>query len=274
MKNKEEICMDPRKDSVLKKDADIFKKRDENKYLGDKKKLSKEEKKAIFKEYYLKPIIIVLVIIAVIVYIRVDSLLHPTPDYKFEVACVGTYFSDDDLREASNKLTEFFGYDGEKEVALCSNYGMGDDYASNVKFQTSISAGEVDCCILDKYKFGANANNGLFIDLEEVLSKEQLEFFKDRLVYIDLDKRPSDEDRIQREVSPDINVIIGEKEAKKAKNKKLFGIMLEDEDKVFGHKADSAKDLIPVFSGINASHERDSILKFIQYFCDVEMGKK
>lgn len=264
--------MDPRKDSVLDKDADIFKKRDESKY-EDKKNLTKDEKRTRFKEYYLKGLIVGLIAFAIVAYVYIDGhILHPSPDYNLQIACVGVTFDAKGLQENEKKANEYLGFDGKKEAAMIENYASGDISAAAIKFQATMSTGDLDFGVLDADNFVYNALAGSFADVTEYLSDDEKKFFKDRIVYMDVDNLPTDEDRKKDDFKPSSYLHYGEDGAK-IKNKKALGIKLEQEDK-WCLKAANSKDKVAIFAPIASSKDQDIVKKYLKCFCEIEMDKK
>jgi len=264
--------MDPRKDSVLSKDAEIFKKRDENKY-EDKKNLSKEEKKAVFKQYYLKGIIIAVIVIAVVGYFLVDDfILNPSPKHRLQIGCIGIYYDQASLKDEQEKASEYLQFDGKKEDVNIDNYGADNMLETAlIKFQTSYSIGEINFSVFDRENFGNISNAGQLNDITTYLDDKEKEFFKDRLVYIDMDKIPTDEDRKNDNYKSDKNVYIG-KEAKDIKNKLACGILLKKDDN-WAKIAESSKDKEGIFTCIKSSKEDDINKKYMKRFCEIEMEK-
>jgi len=264
--------MDPRKDSVLSKDAEIFKKRDENKY-EDKKNLSKEEKKIIFKQYYLKGIIIAVLILAGLTYYFVDEfILNPSPKYKLQVACVGVYFDSESLKAAEKTANDYLGFDGKKEASNIDNYGAGKMLSTAfTKFQATTAIGELNFAVFDRESFGNVSNSGHLNDITEYLNDEEKEFFKDRIVYIDKDNMPTDKERTDLNYKPDRNVYVG-KASDKIKNKFACGILLKKDDK-WALKAESSKDDDAIFTSMNSAKEKEISKKYMKCFCEIEMGK-
>lgn len=134
------------------------------------------------------------VIIGVLVFAFLGSMLYNVLTKK-EVALQVVYVNSFPNIESTEIMADFqknISINANKEeVLLDTSFYINSDSASYYaeqsveKLLVMCSAGTIDVCVVDEAYFMEMAAGGYFLDLSTVLSEEQMELYKDRIVWYD-----------------------------------------------------------------------------------------
>lgn len=167
------------KKTALDDDSLLYQKRDDSFGKKDTSAMTGKEKAGYFKDYYLKTVLIVLAVAAVL-----GSVLYSML-FNHQESILGIAFIDDACiseTEAFNEhLREFFELTDEGDYIDTTNYVLSE-YGSQVRFTTLASAGSLDIIFGSEDCFKQYSQMGYFADLSEILPAELYEKIKDRIV--------------------------------------------------------------------------------------------
>ena len=144
-----------------------------------------------FTEYYLVRTVAIIAAVVLGTYMIYDILTKP--DVILNGLFLNTYNYDkqeDSAASLEETFTKHLGISSDKEVAFSSNLTLTGDLASD--YQTSqamtvqAAAETLDFVVSPKDKIVEYAYGGMFENLGEILSPEQLETYKPYLLYIDM----------------------------------------------------------------------------------------
>lgn len=156
-----------------------------------------KEKWAYFWEYYRIPTLVTVCVIAMVV-----SLIHTIvtqKDAALNVIPVNTYLSVDlDTEALAADFAAYAQIDTEEynvviEQTMSVDYeGLGDEYTyANIQKLAAMAASQsMDVVLADEDYIDHNLEGGLFVDLHEFFTEEELAAYEDRLLYRDI---PEDE---------------------------------------------------------------------------------
>lgn len=167
------------KKTALDDDSLLYQKRDDSLGKKDISALSKKEKAVYFKDYYLKK-----VIVAVILLITAGSLIYTMAFRRQEdVLSIGflndTYLTDADaLRE---DLRGFYGLTEKSQWIDVSNYNL-EEYGNLMKVTAMLGSQSLDVVFLPEDVFMQYSGLGYLMDLSELLPPDLYEEVKDLLV--------------------------------------------------------------------------------------------
>ncbi len=181
------------KKTVLDDDASIYR---EHKSGSDKElwnSMNKKERSAWFKDYYLAPILVGLLVVVIVSYLIYDAVSN----YR-DIALYATVINDrlepDALDELSADFLKHLDGDPSKEkVNIEDNYmlsGSADGNASAAaqRITSYIYAKQLDIIIADPDYFNHYASLGCFYDLRDILSDEQLSRYSEYIYYPELEE--------------------------------------------------------------------------------------
>ena len=157
------------------------------------KSMDSEKKWDYFKTYYLKTMVIGIIVLALIIH-----LLYSITLGKREVLASGCFvnvgISEEGVRFLTDEYLTFCGKTDKDAVAVAALdesvnvYGespMSTDTYEEMAFLTQLSAGEYQYMILDKEGLEKFAELELYADLESILDEQQMSNLEDRIVYLD-----------------------------------------------------------------------------------------
>lgn len=167
------------KKSVLGDDAFLYQRGHDTVTKEELKNLTFQQKMQYFKDYYLKKVIVALIVIIALASIINETVFNRS-DCLLSIACIDEYqiMNSDELTE---ELSNHIEIEDKNDYFNISSYSL-DDYNSNMAFLTHSTAGSIDIYIGSSEFFEAKAELGLFSDLSEILPEELYEQLSDKLV--------------------------------------------------------------------------------------------
>lgn len=231
----------------LKKDALIYQKREDDDSRSEYEKLDKKGKLQFFKDYYLKTVALVVVLVAVGVYYIVGAITKPQS--VLYIAIADDVFDEDQVEKLEEAVETYLGIDGKKHVVEINTTYSHTNAESSRQLQSYFYAGSCDVVIASEEGFKGWAQLGYFLEPE---SSELVSFYKDR----------EEEERLY------VNVVNGEEirgEKEVDRTKYNFGVSVKDCEKYkalkgFGKTA---------YAGIsNSSKHQEEAVAFLQYLLD------
>ena len=232
--------------TVLDDDASLYNKKHDVVTKEDLKNLSFKDKLRYFKDYYLK-----IVVIAVIILIGVCMILNETVFNRktcvLSIACVNEYQIERST-ELNTALEEIITIENKNDYANVAYYDL-DQYNMNMAFITHTTTGGVDLMICSADQFESSANRGMLMDLSELLPSETYEKLSGSI----LESRTSDEDYDTGEIT------YGEMQP--------FGIDISGSEiyKEYGGYGDS-----PILCVMANTPNTENVLKAISYLTGIE----
>lgn len=171
-------------------------------------KMDKEQKKRswiVFKEYYLKYIIAAVVCVAFIVGITViDSM---GPDEAMMAILVDVYATEE-VEEYMDGFLEYAGLDPEENAVTLRSFQLDEVNRDSINSVQSIvaylTAGQLDFGIMDRSSFAAYGYMGMYADLRNFLTAEQLASFEGNLFYIEAEDLEAREGLQGDEIHPEL----------------------------------------------------------------------
>ena len=247
------------------------------------KEMSAKGKLEYFWDYYkVHTIVAILVIFFAAMFIR-DIVT--AKDYNFySILFNARQLSGDSLESA---FSEYAGLDTENyECYIDASTGLSltsfteYDMATVQKLMATIQIGDLDTVVFNSELFNNSAGNEMFLDLRTVLSKEELNTWKDYLYYIDYVEVAAEREDVDVEESP------AEKDA--ADDEKRQQEILEEtnrhrspegmaepvpvgifmEASPFAEKSGAYSDLVPVFGFVSTSKRTETGKQFLEFLWD------
>ncbi len=152
------------------------------------KKMNRAEKKTQFKEYYLTPLLVGIMVVCIAGYLIYDAV-SSYRDIILLTAVINDHFEEEVLEDFNTDLLEHLNGNSKKEkVSIEDDYmlsGSGGIEAANGSEQITsyIYAKQLDTMIADEEFFNHYASLGCFHDLRTILTEEQLAKYSDYLYY-------------------------------------------------------------------------------------------
>lgn len=152
--------------------------------------LSKKQKREYIWEYYKYHIIGIISLVLIIGSLLNTWFINPPAKAAVSITFMNKYINTEETKEIKKELVELIikEEDHNKDVFI-NNYILSNklenaelDMASNTKFMANISAQELDVIILNKEKFENLAAIGTFLEIDELMSPDELDKIKDTLV--------------------------------------------------------------------------------------------
>lgn len=247
------------------------------------KEMSAKGKLEYFWDYYkVHTIVAILVIFFAAMFI---SDIATAKDYNFySILFNARQLSGDSLESA---FSEYAGLDTENyECYIDASTGLSltsfteYDMATVQKLMATIQIGDLDTVVFNSELFNNYAGNEMFLDLRTVLSKEELNTWKDYLYYIDYVEVAAEREDVDVEESP------AEKDA--ADDEKRQQEILEEtnrhrspegmaepvpvgifmEASPFAEKSGAYSDLVPVFGFVSTSKRTETGKQFLEFLWD------
>lgn len=181
------------KKTILEDNASIY---SEHKDRSDKELwngMNKKERSAWFKDYYLAPILVGIIVIAIAAYLIYDAV-SGYRDTALLTTVINDSFNVDSRDSLCSDVLTFLGCDSSKEkVTIEDSYILSGSSGSNAnaaaqRITSYIYAKQLDVIIADPDYFDHYASLGCFYDLREILSEEQLQKYSEYLYYPELEE--------------------------------------------------------------------------------------
>ena len=159
------------------------------------KRVKSKGKKDLIKwimEYWLIAIIIVILIICFVAFL-IYTPFH-TKSNVFGVTFINASVSEDESEEMEEDFMNYASIDSNKSkisIDLNEILSIGEtnstmDIYTLQSLSVRITAKEIDVLLADAYVFDAYAKRGQFLDLREILDEDDLNYFDDKIYYIDM----------------------------------------------------------------------------------------
>lgn len=155
-----------------------------------------KDKWQYFLDYYKWPTIAVLVGILVVIFIARDVIRNSKPIYVSAVfinshALVDNTILQDDFMQYKQLNPKDYNVTIDNTTSIRSGSTDEMSYYNDQKVYAMLMAKEIDCMIVDESLFPIYKNQGFFEDLSLVLTEEQMEKYKDRIIYETSDDSPT-----------------------------------------------------------------------------------
>lgn len=158
--------------------------------------MNTKQRFSYFQTYYLKWVIIIGIALAGIISMIASVVRNATTENLFEGAMVNTFISDEGQNYLISGYEEHLGGTRKQKVYLNDAMTISMDlndldqymYANRIKLMSLMAAQEMDYLILTEETFYNLEAGGTYADLREVLSKETLEAFADKIIYAHYDE--------------------------------------------------------------------------------------
>lgn len=178
------------KKTSLDEQASIYEKRDETESEKSKwGRMDRKQRITHFKTYYLRPLIIGILVLCVVgFFIYKDVIMKK--DIIYQCAIINEQAFDIPLTEFGERYVTYLGMDPDKQLSSFHLFFTDPELAKEVgatassdqtQVSTMIYAGKLDSIIAGQADYDMYVQNGLFMDLSELLSEEELEVIRDRL---------------------------------------------------------------------------------------------
>lgn len=194
------------KKTVLGDDSIFYNRKTPEQEKEQLRGLPLKKKLAYIKDYYLKAAIIIGICVAVIGYF-IFMVVRPKDDILLRVIAINDYFTEENTQTIIDDFGKTINYNPDKEdIQIEDEYLIDPNRITELPdtITTFALAGTLDIIIADEEVFTLYAKDGFFVNLEEVLSKEDMATLKEDLFYtkrnpmaaedIDPDNPPTDVD--------------------------------------------------------------------------------
>jgi len=244
------------KKTVLSDDAEIY---SSHKDIPEKEKwnkMNRSERITHFKDYYAIPLIVGIIVVVIAGYLIVDAI-SGYRNIVFMATIINDEIEEDALEDFNKEFLDYLGYDQKKDKSnVCDGYiisgGSGTDAVSATEAITSyVYAKQLDAMIADEATFDHYASLGCFIDLSEILTKEQYERYSEYIYY------PQIEEDNERE-----NVPKPQEDTIRPKETYPCGIYLGGSSV---YKKLGGAQPNPVIGIVATSGHREDAVKFLEY---------
>lgn len=167
----------------LEAEADIYDGKREDLSASERwRTMSKDEKIQNFKEYYLKPLIIGTIIFAIAGYF-IYYMSRPTENEVFFAALFNVYFDSDDAETIPGEFKDYLGYSDDVADKLVKFKSYYDSELADAEWNNFYSKKRYDIFITNKERFKTYAKANLYLDLDEVLAKNDISLLSDEYVF-------------------------------------------------------------------------------------------
>ncbi len=178
------------KKTSLGEDAFIYEKRDEQETEKSKwAKMNRDQKLVHFKTYYLRPLIVVCLVVAVAGYFFYSDVIRKK-NVVYQCAIVNENATELPVQAFAESFVESMNLDSDKNKAVFQLYYTKEELASQVgtsastdltRISSMIYASSMDSMIAGEEEFQVYLGNRFFVDLTELLGEEELSRIQDRL---------------------------------------------------------------------------------------------
>ncbi len=185
------------KKTSLDEEAAIYEKRDETESGKSRwKKMNRSQKITQFKTYYLRPLIVGVLILCVIGFFIYKDVITKK-DIAFRCAIVNEVATEIPVNAFSDEFTQYMKLNPDKNLSSFHLYYTDTQLAQKVGASTAsdlsqisslIYASLLDGMIAGEKDFTTYHNNGFFVDLNEFLSEEELKAIEPYLYIPDDEK--------------------------------------------------------------------------------------
>lgn len=167
------------KKTALEDDSILYQKRDDSLGKKDTSNLNRSQKVGYFKDYYLKA-----VIVAIVVLIAVGSLVY-TMLFRHQTTILSVAFINEAWMANTDLLDEnlrdYYELTSQDELLDCSNYSL-DQYGDQMKLTTLMAAQTIDILVCPEEQFIQYSELGYLADLSELLPADLYAQFEDRIL--------------------------------------------------------------------------------------------
>lgn len=167
------------KKTALDDDSAIYQKRDDSLGKKDTSSMNTVQKLGYFKDYYLKSVIVCLIILAILA-----SLIY-NMFFRHQVTVLSAAFVDNarilDTAALSSDLYQYYGLTRKDDFVDISNYDS-NDYASQMKFTTLAASQSIDVFVFSEDEFRRYAGMDYFANLKKLLPADVYAQWKDKIV--------------------------------------------------------------------------------------------
>lgn len=163
------------KKTALDDNALIYKNSSDKPNKKSLKAMSKEEKWQYFKDYYLKKVIAIIIIIIGTVYFLNLMVFSKTTDI-LSVGIIGEIEIENN-EKLKEELRSLLKVNNEKDVVSIRDLNVNDRRLFDL-----MGADAIQLLIMDEVDFKAFSEKGALTNLSEILSKEEYESLKDKFV--------------------------------------------------------------------------------------------
>lgn len=173
------------KNTRLDDNADIYQKRSGKTEHQKFSELHGKEKWQYFKDYYLKVVAAVVVVLGFAGYFIYTVFIAQRIDTVLNVAIADFPIKEEILKDIQTKFGEYIGINKESQQILLDNkyYMNTADYTSSQKLFTYIMNGEIDIMIARESVFKNYVFNGSMSSLTDSLPSDLYSMFSDHFYY-------------------------------------------------------------------------------------------
>ena len=157
------------------------------------KKMNRSEKRTHFKEYYLTPVLVGILVVCIAGFLVYDAV-SSYRDIVLLTAVINDHFDEETLSDFNTDLLDHLGGNDKKEkVSIEDDYMLSGSNGAEAlkgseKITSYIYAKQLDTIIADEEYFNHYASLGCFHDLRTILTEEQLLKYADYLYYPELEE--------------------------------------------------------------------------------------
>lgn len=243
------------KKTTLDEEACIYEKRDENESEKSKwSRMDKSEKITHFKTYYLRNVIIGILVVALVGFFVYKDVIMKK-DIIYRCAILNESVMDAPVTEFGDEFVTFLNLDTKKNLSSFHLFYTDNELATQVgasvssdltQISSMVYASTLDSMIAGQKDYDSYMDHEFFVDLTEILSEEERNILKEYLYVPDTDKNPQ---------------------------KHPFGVYL-DQSSVYNKIFESGGGLVekPIF-GIVFNSENKEISKQFLYYVFPELQK-
>ncbi len=238
-----------------------------------------KEKLSYFLTYYGITLLIVIASLFILISITRTILSHK--DYAFNAMLVNV--SSIDSEAIGSDFASYAGIDTEKFTCFIdtnstlSLTGLGQsDVSTSTKLAASVQAGDVDVIAMDSENYETYALNGIFLDLREVFTPEELSAYEPYLYYMDrtvVERWNSEDHTSALTEEPEVRTgheaqkaLLAHEDPSAMDDPVPVGILISDFAVI--RKLNAYQDLYPVLGIVANSENRDRAKAFLSYLSD------
>lgn len=167
------------KKTALEDDSLLYQKRDDSLGKKDTSNLNRSQKVGYFKDYYLRTIII-----AIIILIAAGSLVY-TMFFRHQTTILSVAFINEAWMAGTDLLDEnlrgYYELTSKDELLDCTNYNL-EEYGDQMKLTTLIAAQAVDVLVCPEDVFQQYSEFGYLADLSELLPADLYAQYEDLII--------------------------------------------------------------------------------------------
>lgn len=213
------------------------------------KELNGKQKLQYFKDYYLFPVCIVVVVLIFVGNMVWHTFLKPEEKNVLYAAVIDEALDEEKRDQAASEFEAILGADGKTEHVYIDDALYLNDSNMLMKLQVYISCGQIDVMIMDREAFQEYAGNGSFISLDELtdedLSEKYGQEYEYAAGYLETDE-----------------ITVEDNESGKGEVK-AYGLSLSGDNR-FTEMAEGYIEN-PVFAVVTSSANTENALRFLDY---------